>query len=217
MKLILIIILALTTLEVAAQNHLIGVKGGVNRTNVTSDFSGQTDHRLGVSGGIAYEYFLKQRFSIGADLIYNQRGFTSDLTTPTNEKITLKYNYDYLSVPVKAGYYNRTIKIFDFVKLGLIPSLLINAKTKTPKFDTNGKITGTETFNVTNTVSEFDLAGLVEIGGSHKIVDRLWITTSLMYQHSLTSISNPEYFSDIDIRHNGISLNIGLQWELKNK
>jgi len=217
MKTILIIILALTTLKGAAQNHLIGVKSGANRTNVISDFSDQTDHRLGVSGGITYEYFLNKRFSIGADLIYNQRGFTSDLVIPTGEKSTLKYNYNYLSVPVKAGYNNGTNKIFDFVKVGLIPSLLVDAKTINPTFDTNGRITGMQTFDVTNIVSKYDLAGLVEIGGDYKIVDRLWIITSFMYQHSLTTITNSQYFANSKIRHNEISLNIGLQWELKNE
>lgn len=221
MKTILIIILTLTTIEVAAQNHFIGIRGGANWTNVTTSniFLGQTDYRPGVSGGITYEYFLKKRFSIGADVIYNQRGFTDDFEIPTGEKITSEYNYDYLSVPVKIGFtdLNEGNKLFTFAKVGLIPSLLIDAKTTIPTFATDGKITGTETFDVTNRVSKFDLAGLVEIGGGYKMADRLWLTTSFIYQRSFTSITNPEYFADAKIRHNGMSLNIGLKWALKKE
>ncbi|MEX2594887.1 MAG: porin family protein [Anditalea sp.] len=217
MKSIIIIILTLTTIEVAAQNHLIGITGGANWTNVTSSFSNQTDYRQGVSGGITYEYFVKKDFSIGADVIYNQRGFTDNFENPTGEKITINRNYDYLSVPVKTGFYDVGNKLFGFAKIGLIPSLLIDAKTTVPTIGIEGRITGTETTDVTNIVSKFDLAGLAEIGGGYKMVDRLWLTASFIYHHSLTSMTSTEYFGNNNkIRHNGMNLNIGLKWALKN-
>lgn len=220
MKTTIIIILILTTIEVAAQNHLIGIRGGANCTNITSnDFSRETDYRPGITGGVTYEYFLKKRFSIGADIIYNQRGFTDDYEIQTGEKITDKSNYDYLSVPVKIGFNNFKSgnKVFSFVRVGLIPSLLINATTTTPLFDTNGRITGKQTFNILNRVSKFDLAGQVEIGGGYKLLDRLWLTTSFILQHSLTTITNAEYFANTKIKHNGMTLDIGLKWALKKE
>jgi hypothetical protein len=220
MKNILLIILTIATLKVAGQNHLIGVKGGVNSTNITSsNFISQSDSRTGLTAGLTYEFLFKKHFSIGADLIYNQRGFTNDLVftdnlgNPTGEKCTSKFNYDYISLPIKTGF-NIGTKLYGFTNIGVIPSLLVNAKTITPTFDTDAKFTGNETFDVTNRVSKFDFAGLVEIGGGYKFKGRYWLFTSFSYQHSFTTITNSEYFANSKIRHNGMALTIGLKCAL---
>ena len=216
MKVITLIVLLLTTTEIIAQDHLIGITAGASWTNTTSrDFSNKNNNRQGIKSGITYEYFLKKRFSVEADLIYSQRGFTDDLKISTDEKVTEKTNYNYLSVPLKIGFnhFKGRNKLFSFAKVGLIPALLIEAKT-TLIFVANGKVTGKETFNIINRVSKFDLAGLAEIGGGYKIENRLWLTTSLIYQHSVTSITNTEYFVNTKIRHNGMTLSLGLQYAL---
>jgi hypothetical protein len=74
-----------------------------------------------------------------------------------------------------------------------------------------------ETLDLTKRVSKFDLAGLAEIGGGYAVLDRLSLTLSLIYQHSFTSISNSGYFVNNKIRHNGMSLKLGLKWALKNE
>lgn len=220
MKNTLLIILAISTLKVAGQNHFLGVKGGANSTNITSiNFSSQNDARTGLTAGLTYEFLIKKHFSIGADLIYNQRGFTDDLIftdnlgNPTFEKYKIKFNYDYISLPVKTGF-NIGTKLFGFTNIGVIPSLLVDAKTIAPTFDTDGKLTGKETFDVTNQVSKFDFAGLVEIGGGYKLNGRYWLFTSLSYQYSLTTITNSDYFANSKIRHNGMNLTIGLKCAL---
>ena len=220
MKQIFLIILTITTLKVAGQNHLVGVKGGVNWTNITtSNFVNQHDFRTGISAGLTYEYLFKKHFSVGADLIYNQRGFTNDIVftdnlgNPTGEKYTTKFNYDYVSLPIKTGF-NIGNKFYGFTNIGVIPSLLVDAKTVSPTFNTDGKVTGNETFDVTNRVSKFDLAGLIEIGGGYKFKGRYWLFTSFSYQHSFTTITNSDYFANSKIRHNGMALTIGLKCAL---
>jgi hypothetical protein len=212
--------LTITTLKVAGQNHFIGVKGGLNSTNITSsNFLSQIDSRTGLTAGMTYEYLFKKHFCIGADLIYNQRGFTNDIVftdnlgNPTGEKHTTKFNYDYVSLPIKTGF-NIGNKLYGFTNIGVIPSLLVDAKTTTPTFDTNGKLTGNETFDMTNRVSKFDLAGLIEIGGGYKFKERYWLFTSFSYQHSFTTITNSDYFTNSKIRHNGMALIIGLKCAL---
>lgn len=219
MKHILLIILTITVLKVAGQNHFIGVKGSVNSTNITSsDFLSQTKSRIGLTAGMTYEYFFKKYFSVGADLIYNQRGFTNDLIFTDNlgnligEKHSTKFNYDYLSLPIKTGL-NIGNKFYGFTNIGVVPSLLVDAKTKTPTFDTNGKVTGNETLDVTS-VSKFDLAGLIEIGCGYKFKKRYWLFTSFSYQHSFTTITNSDYFANSKIKHNGMSLTVGLKFVL---
>lgn len=220
MKNILLIILTIATLKVAGQNHFIGLKGGVNSTNITSsNFLSQTDSRTGLTAGLTYEYFFKKHFSVGADLIYNQRGFTNDIVftdnlgNPTGENYTTTFNYDYVSLPINTGF-NFGTKFYGYTNIGVIPSLLVYAKTKTPTFDTDGKLTGNETFDVTNRASKFDFAGLVEIGGGYKFKGRYWLFTSFSYQHSFTTITNSDYFANSEIRHNGMALTIGLKCAL---
>ena len=220
MKYILLFIVTITTLKVAGQNHFIGLKGGVNSTNITSsNFFSPTDSRKGLTAGLTYEYLFKKQCSVGADLIYNQRGFTSDvvftdnLGNPTAEKSTTTFNYDYVSLPIKTGF-NIGTKLYGFTNIGVIPSLLVDAKTTTPTFDADAKYTGNETFDVTNRVSKFDFAGQVEIGGGYKLNGRYWLFTSFSYQHSFTTITNSDYFANSTIRHNGMALTIGLKCAL---
>ena len=220
MKRLFLIILTLTTLKVAGQNHLIGVRGGVNATNVTSsNFISQRDSRIGLTAGLTYEFLLKKHFTIGADFIYNQRGFkiesvhTDQIGNPTGEKSTAKLNYDYISLPIKAGF-NIGSKLYGFANLGLVPSWLVDAKTIIPTFDSDANFIGNETIDPTNLVSKFDLAGLFEIGGGYKINGRYWVFTSFSYQHSFTSIANSEYFAESKILHNGMNFSIGLKYAL---
>ncbi len=220
MKNIFLIILTATTLKVAGQNHLFGVKYGINQTNITtsSNFVDQHDFRTGISAGLTYEYLFKKHFSLGADLIYNQRGFTfrneivftDNLGNPASEKYITKFNYDYISVPIKAMY-NIGNKFYGFTNIGVIPSILFDAKTTTSTFGTDGKLTGKRNFDVTSLVSKFDFAGLVEIGGGYKFKNGFWLYTSFAYQHSFTTITNSKYFSYSKIQHNGMTLTLGLK------
>jgi hypothetical protein len=220
MKNIFIIILTISTLKVAGQNHLIGVKVGANSTNITStNFISETDSRSGLAAGLSYEFLIKRHFSIGADFIYNQRGvtydmvFTDNIGNPTGEKYITKFNYDYVSLPIKVGF-NIGTKLYGFTIIGVIPSLLVEAKTTTPTFDMDGNFTGNKTFNVTNRVSKFDFAGIAEIGGGYKFNNRFWLFTSFAYQHSVTTITNSEYFANSIIKHNGMALILGLKCAL---
>ena len=223
MKNILLFILTIATLKVAGQNHFIGLKGGGNSTNITSsNFLSQTDSRTGLTVGLTYEFLIKKHFSIGADFIYNQRGFTNDIVltdnsgNPFGEKHTTTFNYDYVSLPIKTGF-NIGTKLYGFTNIGVMPSLLVDAKITKPTFDIDGKLIGNEIFEVTNRVSKFDFSGLVEIGGGYKFKERYWLFTSLSYQQSFTTITNPDYFANSKIRHHGMALTIGLNCALKKE
>ena len=213
MKNLTLIMLLIFPLPVVGQNHFLGLKGGVNWTNATSTFLVDNNNRTGFSGGLTYEYRLKKHFIIGADLLYLQNGFTNDITftdkngNPIGEKGRSDFNYDYISFPLKGGFIMGN-RIEGFVNLGIVPSILIDAKTVVPTFD------GHETFNVTDRVTKFDFGGLIEIGGNFKFNDRLFLLTSLTYQHSFTTLTNPDYFADDKITLYGMTLSIGLKYAL---
>ena len=222
MKNIILIILTFSSLELNGQIHLLGFKSGANLTNITSrNFLKNSDYRKSLNVGFNYEYLFKKGFSIGFDLIYNKLGFTNDIIftdnfgNPTGKRYTTKYNYDYISFPIKTGF-NIGTKFCGFTNVGIIPSFLIDAKTISPTFDQDIKLSGYETFEVTNYVSKFDFSGLFEIGGSFTLNERYWLFTSMSYFQSFTSITNSNYFSNSKIRHNGFNLNLGMKYSIIN-
>ena len=175
MKKALSSVLIMMTLKVVGQNHLLGIKGGVNQTNIdANNFVDKTGDRTGITVGLTYDYLLNKHFSIGTDLLFNQRGFTVDIVftdnrgNPTGEKYPINYRYAYTSLPVKAGFrFGNTI--YGFANIGAVPSLLADAKVMAPTFSQDGKLTGNEIFDTTERVTEIDLAGLAEIGAGYKI------------------------------------------------
>lgn len=220
MRNIFLLFLILATKTVSGQNHLLGIKGGAGWTNVTaSNFMNDRNYRTGLAIGLTYDYLFKKHFSADADIIYNQRGFTDDiiftddLGNPTGEKATTKFNYDYITMPLKVGInYGNTV--YGFANIGLTPFILVDAKTITPAIDFNGTTIPGETVNITDRVNKFDIGGLVEIGGGYKFKERYWLFTSFSYQHSFTTITNSDYFANSTIRHYGMTLNIGLKCAL---
>lgn len=207
-------------LPVAGQHHVVGISGGVNRAStVTSkDFSIQSNPRNGVSAGLSYEYLAKQRYSAGVDLLYAQRGFTSDMvaTSALGQATThsTKFKYDYLSLPIKAGLHEGD-KLYGFVNVGLAPSLLVHAKTVSPRFEIDNVVIEQEVVDVLNRIKKFDLAGLAEFGGGYKFKSTYWLFASLSYQRSFTSFTTPDYFSGNTMKHKAITLSVGVKYLLK--
>lgn len=218
-KLITALIL-ISTIPVLGQNHIVGVKGGINWTNVnSSSFISNNDSRTGFNGGLSYEYGLNNKFNLGMDLLYFQNGvtndiiFTDEIGNPTGESVTNEFNYDYLSLPLKCGFVIGD-KISGFANLGIIPSLLVDAKTISQAIE--GFVEET-TINVTDRVTKFDLGGLVEIGANYKVAPDLLLSATFGYRHSFTSITNENYLSNAEVRHYGMVLSVGLKYVLKKE
>jgi len=216
-KNIFLLLFTFATLTVNGQNHLIGVTGSVNWTNVTANnnFASDINYRTGFATGFSYDYIFKKNFIIGADILYNQRGFTNDIIfidengNPTGQKATTNFNYDYLTIPLKVGYnYGKTF--YCFANTGLTPAILIDAQTITPKIE----FLPSEQNDVTDRVNKFDIGGIVEVGGGYKFEDRFWLYLSFSYQRSFTTITSSDYFANLKIRHNGMAINIGLKYAL---
>ena len=216
MKYIFLLLLTFVTVTANGQNHFIGVKGGVNWTNVTAkNFVSDINYRTGFAVGLSYDYIFKKNFIVGADILYNQRGFTTDIIFTdehgnlTGQKATMNYNYDYLTIPLKVGYhYGKSF--YCFVNIGLTPAILMDAQTIIPKI----KFLPSEKHDVTDRVNKFDIGGIIEIGVGYKFIDRFWLYSSFSYQNSFTTITNSDYFANSKIRHNGMTISIGLKYAL---
>lgn len=103
-------------LTVFAQNGSkwrIGFKAGWNYSDQRMSgspegtdkiFNQSTDWLSGVHAGFRSELLLKESIALNADLLYNQRGFKTDLRYPTGATSPISFNAHYLSLPLTAGF-----------------------------------------------------------------------------------------------------------------
>lgn len=223
MKKLIALISLLINLNAFSQNQLIGLKAGANFSNVTNNiFSPNNEFRNGIAVGITYDYWTQKHLFFGAEIIYNQLGFgnkivfTDETGSPTGEEFKTKFNYDYISMPIKAGL-KMGNKISGLINIAAVPSFLVSANIITPKLDENGKLLGADTYNSTKNVNRFDLAGMAEIGALYKIKEKYFIQASAGYFRSFTSITNSNYFPNIQINQSAFNLSIGLKYLLKGE
>ena len=217
MKSILFPILLFLTFSSFAQNHLIGIKGGVNWTSISSGGSGLKSYfRTGYSFGITYENQLKENFLIGSELMYLQRGALTDVFIEKNGNIPKsaivgKHEsiYEYIALPIKGGYMIGS-KISGFASIGFVPSYLLKATFYLE--ETISRFADETFFDFSESVPDFDFAGLVEIGGNAQITEKLFFNATLSFQHSLTPTIKTR-----KRRHYGMMLSGGIKYLLKGE
>lgn len=208
-KLILILLLSTTFLflkfEATAQGNWAGLTAGVGLLNASTSIGEDRLALPGFSAGIVYDRHSKSNLIYGAELLYEQRGFGTELTVMdaqgnvTGELYTTRFRYNYISLPITIGY-----KIgkrgYGFGNAGVVPAFLVTAKTVVPWFNIDSEYTGDTTFTV-KTASKFDIAGLAEIGIGYEFGRQLTFGASIRFQHSITSLTNDLYFTDGYIRN----------------
>lgn len=218
MKKILLGLFIFITVTVSGQNHLVGVKTGCNWSNTVNSNFGKTNFKPGFSGGLTYDYLFKSYFSTGADILFENRGF-KDMVIFTDQngsplaETTFKYNYNYISIPLKIGFHYGK-KFYGFANLAVLPSLLINSNVISPVVDIHGRVGEDQKINVTKSVSKFNIGALAEIGGGYKFKERYWLFLSFQYQHHFLSVTNSGYFRFSKIYPYAMVLNLGFQYAL---
>lgn len=222
MKNTILLICLLLSLPVFAQNHFVGIKGGVSWTDVITENYPLDDmsNRTGFTGGLSYQYMLQKGFYLGADLVYAQKGYQVGLTfVDSNGNIygnvagsdaPVEFDFDYLSLPLKVGFAFGN-KFGGFANVGLVPSVLIKAQTTTPAFPSVGE----QTYENTKDLTQYDIGALLEIGGSVAIYDRFKLCVSAGYQQDFISITSDDYQKGSEIRNYGFNLSMGVQYALK--
>ena len=165
MKIIITVLALLLTFSSIGQNHIIGIKSGVNSTNVNaSNFITNNGSRTGFSSGLTYEFRFKNKFNLGMDFMYFQKGFTNDIIftdtigNPTGEKVTTQFNYNYLSFPIKAGLVFGE-KTSGFVNIGLVPSFLISGEIIEPEIE---GVIDEKTTDISELATNFDFGQGIE-------------------------------------------------------
>ncbi len=196
----------------------IGIQAGVGRTMVRSEvFKDQNSPKVRPNLGLSYERFLSRHVTLGADLLYQQRGF-SDVVQIADENgqavgtAVAEFRYSYAALPLKVGY-SFGKKGFGFGKLGLVPAVLLKAVSIAP----DGKSFQQKTYDNTSEVNRFDLGGIAEAGGGYRFESRCQLYASLGFQQSFTSFSGARYFGGIPLRHYGWFLSLGFRYELASR
>jgi len=223
MKKLLLIICLLFTSLIVAQEHFIGIKGGtswtdVNTRNVFFGRPGSEEMRNGFNAGIAYEYHMDNRFNIGVDLLYSERGFSQfiDQTdgngTPLPGVQNTEYNFDYLVVPIKGGV-SFGNKLSGIANVGLTPAILISSFVISPEVP---GLREEQRRKLTNLAARFDIGVIFEVGGDYEIVDGIHIFSTVGYQTSFTSLTTDEFAANGEARHYGIQLFLGAKYQLNN-
>lgn len=219
MKNLLLLGFILFSMNVLGQVHSVGIQGGVNLSNCTSEIDfDDLKFKPGLLAGLNYEYLYKSNYTLGADLLYSEQGYIEEVKF-VNEQgnistSELSFGYDYLSVPVKWGY-TMGGRLKEFVKVGLCPSVLVKAYVAVPKDDVN--LLGYEDLYFYDNVPKFDLGGLLELGAAYALKNDLELFSSLTFRKSFTSISSDEHFAGADLKHYLFSMSVGLKYRLKAK
>jgi hypothetical protein len=197
------------------QDHFIGLKSGINISNVRSDLF-STEDRISINGGITYDYSLAKKWTIGLGLFYQRNGFITDLTNVTfisdnrgdtkGARDPIDFSADYLLFPLSVGVKGtKTTSLF--CKVALIPSFLIRAEAV--EIVPNNK-----EINVSDEVTKFDLIGQLEAGVHYQTKSQLAIFSSLAYQQGFKKISNPDYYPESNILHCGFLWSIGVKYKI---
>lgn len=216
-KILFIVILALTKPAIG-QRHLVGIQGGVNFASV--DQTSFSHGRTAFSGGLRYDYKLTPNLALSSGLLLNPRGFNVEETLVnfvTGESYQQKSSneYGYVSIPLMVTYAGAT-RIYPFISLGLLPSILTKAKVVVERSEFQKVYFS---FEKTDIVSKVDLAGVADVGGGLRISQPLTVFVTASYQKSLvpateTYTIEPDVVEKFDMKHEAISFSVGLQYAI---
>ena len=153
-KTLLIISLTIFTLTIVnAQKKInFGVKGGINFSNMTSDYFAESESKTGFHIGLVAEIPIVNKFSIQPEILYSEQGTNASEMMLGGGPIKYEYKLDYLQVPILAKlnvYKNLSIELgpsFNFltydkkIRRSDLPDIIVGNETipQEKYFDANG-------------------------------------------------------------------------------
>lgn len=182
MKHYTIILLLCGAFIAEAQTNFVGIKTGYISSMIVETRE-HPEGRKGFVGGLTLEHKFKSKITVGADLMYAQKGFTDYFIFGSNlsKEETVSFNYDYLGIPLKVGY-NGGRRFGYFVNVGFCTALLIGESRNYSYFDLKN-------YNYDTRSVEF--SGILELGMGYELSERITLNAILAVQQSLTPIGKP--------------------------
>ena len=198
-----------------AQSSVIGIKSGLNLSNLNykNDLQGyEFSFRKGLNLGLFGEFFLNNNFSLHLEIIYSERGTKySTEEKPFNDHIipeqSFIQNVDYLELPIFIQYnFINNSAITPKLFLGPFISYLLSAN-----LELDWKNTKTDDLNQKDYFKSTDYGIIVGAGIAYSLKSgRLLL--DIRYQFGLQNISSIERGSEI--KTSTLSLNIGYGFNL---
>lgn len=165
---------------------------------------------LSLSGG--YTYIFKFGLSIGADVMYQRRGFLTNYSATDADgspigTLQMRFRHNYLGIPLRVGYHlplSRQTKIK--IEGGFIPSIYMGGSIKQEL--PNGSLEQ----NLDN-VQSLDIAAIVQLGLIKRISNHWSYSINMAYQRSFTNYLQQD--NGLEARHYNVGLSFGLQYHLQ--
>lgn len=184
MKTRAIVFCLLSSVSVFAQNY-VGLTSGVNFSSVVN-MPVKVKILPRFSGGITFEHFFRETFSMEADLTYLQRGYKLNFqSNQSQQNGFIKVNIDYVALPIKATFFLGGTRQF-FISGGIVPSIYINGNTVMDPAP-NGSPAKVKIEE--GSFTEFDFGLMAEGGWRYPISDTLSFFGSLSLIQSLIDLS----------------------------
>ena len=184
------------------------------------DFTLDKSPAVGGIVGVEAEYMLTDNFSIAAGLTYGEQGsgyedYEYKASGTTMELKDLKYEMDYLNIPVVANYYLfRGFAVKAGVQFGFLTTAKVKGKMitsgggQTMTIELEDQKVGNNKQDFKDTLEKFDLS--IPMGISYEF--KVPIVIDLRYNLGLTKV-NKESASK-DFKNNVVSLTVGYKFAL---
>lgn len=180
-------IAALFSLTTNAQgNFRFGIKGGLNVTNLTSDYFAEHDAKTGYHFGILSEITLSDKFSLQPEVLFATQGTDAKVIMLGGGPQSEKYVLDYIQVPILA-------------KIYLIPNLSAEIG---PSFNflVNKNVPAIES----DFLNAFEFSGV--FGVSYKIINGLF--ANIRYNQGLTDVFDKDNYYSAS-KNSGFQIGMG--------
>ncbi|WP_428229982.1 porin family protein [Flavobacterium sp.] len=194
------------TVMAQTQKVKLGVKAGLNISNLTFDDSElNSSNKTGFTAGIMVEVPLAKKFSIQPELLYSQQGtktsFSDQDVTNSNYKSTIDLNY--LNIPVMLKYF--VVKGLS-VQAGPQIGILLKANNKYQ--DNFLGYENQETFNLKDYSAGIDTS--VNLGLGYQFKDKFY--TDVRYNISYSNVfkeGDANHFINNDMKNRVFQVTVG--------
>lgn len=200
-KKLLVILLTIFTLTLAnAQKKInLGVKGGVNFSNMSSDYFAESDNKTGFHVGLIAEIPIINKFSIQPEILYSEQGTNASVIMLGGGPMKFEYKLDYIQVPILAKLY-----VYKKLSIEIGPSFnFLTYDKKIIREDLPDIIIGDETFPQEKYFdangNSFEFSGI--IGISYKFMGGFF--GNARYIHGMSDAI------DSEVKNNSFQIGIG--------
>ena len=197
--------------RISAQSHTVGLNGGLSRNGVINyGYAVGQNQNNNFAVGINYEACTKMNIRLGAELLYDRRGFDlgyTVITTTGDYTIKNQHHINYLSVPLKIGYQIGN-RYFMFADVGICPSYKVKSTLTYPLIDSTGNSIGSKKEHLED-INNYDIGGFWDCGLGYNLYDKFSIVAVMRRQRSFWN------FSDLyAMKHQFMTISLAFRYKL---